>query len=288
MSSIFVQISSLNDKEFYKTIEDCINKSSGENDIYFGLHECYVENKTEFNFKNINIKYSKAPENLGIGMGRYIANEFYNNEDYYMQVDAHSRFVKNWDLLLINNLINYIDNGISCVLTTYPMRYWYENGIEVLEEGNSVSNIRVVKNESLFFEHRVLNQEAGGDLETKCAESISGGFVFGPGDIAKIKHHPGIFYGEEMIRAASFYTNGYNLMIPENNVIYHLYGSDSDRVAPWTLYPEEFKFGMEFSKNTIKKILSNNIISAVGIGSKRPLEQYGRYIGVDFKTGKWL
>lgn len=288
MSTIFIQISSLEDEELHKTIIDCIEKSSKDNELFFGLHECYINKKTEFNLDNVKILYSKCPENLGIGRGRYIANKFYNNEDYYLQVDAHTRFAKNWDISLINDLNRYIDVGIKCILTTYPLRYWYENGIEVLEEGNNINSIRVVKNDDLFSRNRELIQEAGGDIRSKCVESTSGGFVFGPGSIAHVKHHPGIFFGEEMYRAAALYTNGYNLMLPEKNVIYHLYGSDSNRKAPWDICPKEFEKGLEFSRYVIKTVLSENRINSISMGSERSLKEYGKYIGVDFEEGTFI
>ena len=37
MKSIFVQISSYQDYELAKTIRDCLDKSSGEYDIHFGI-----------------------------------------------------------------------------------------------------------------------------------------------------------------------------------------------------------------------------------------------------------
>lgn len=288
MSSIFVQISSLNDEELYKTVENCIAESSGNNVINFGLHECYVKNKTKFNSDNIKISYSKAPENLGIGQGRFIANKFYNKEDYYLQVDAHSRFAKNWDQILIDNLNEQFILGNKCVLTAYPLRYWYENGIEKRDLTTDALNIKFSKDYDYFKETRNLKQEASWDIESGCSNTTSGGFVFGPGKIAYIEHHPGIFFGEEMIRAAALYTNGYNLMIPKTNVIYHLYGTDSNRKAPWELFPDEFNRGMEFSKYVIKTILIENRENNISLGSERSLYQYGNYIGVNFENGNFL
>ena len=55
---------------------------------------------------NVNIKYSKAPENIGVGMGRYLANQLYNGEDFYLQIDSHMTFVNNWDVKLVECLNN--------------------------------------------------------------------------------------------------------------------------------------------------------------------------------------
>ena len=130
MLSIFVQISSYRDPELKPTVLDAINKSSGKHKINFGLHISYLD-ESEIDVPDIsNIKYttSKAPQNVGVGIGRYIAHQFYNNEDFYFQCDSHSRFVENWDEIAINSILNYQSQGINKpLLTMYPANYWYKD-----------------------------------------------------------------------------------------------------------------------------------------------------------------
>ena len=129
MSSIFVQISAYHDYELHKTIIDCMAKSSGENTLSFGVHVCYkdLDDLTYINMPNIQYIKSKAPDGLGVGQGRYLANEFYNGEDYYLQVDAHTRFSQDWDINLIDDHTLYTQQGCRPVLTAYPSGYFYEN-----------------------------------------------------------------------------------------------------------------------------------------------------------------
>jgi len=290
MASIFVQIASYNDKELIKTVNDCIEKSSGDNEIFFGIHECYIENKTVFTNQNIRIQYSKAPENLGVGMGRYLSNKLYNNEDYYLQIDSHSRFRDNWDKIIIDNLEKYLSIGNKCILTGYPPSYKYKkDGAEVLDLTAETTGIRFKrdKDQDVYFKNdRLINQEGVGFDNTYCSESISAGFIFGKGEINKVEQHPAIFYfGEEMLRAASFYTNGYNLMYPDIPVVFHLYGTDSDRVLCWDTFPNECAKLEEFSKYTIKKIIIEERVNSISLGNNRSLSEYGRYAGLDFKNG---
>lgn len=290
MSSIFVQIASYDDKELLKTVQDCLDKSSGENDIYFGIHECYINNKTIFNNSNIKIQYSKAPENLGVGMGRYLANKLYDNQDYYLQIDSHSRFRENWDSIIIENLEKNLSIGNRCILTGYPPSYLYKkDGSEVLDLSADTTGIRFKRNqeESYLFENsRLINQEGSPFDSSYCSESVSAGFIFGKGEIHKVVQHPAIFYfGEEILRAASFYTNGYNLMYPNIPVVFHLYGVDSDRVVCWITFPDECNKLEEFSKYTIKTIFTENKINNISLGSQRTLKEYGTYVGLDFEKG---
>lgn len=293
MLSIFVQLASYNDEELAKTVDDCFAKSSGNNVINIGIHECYINNKTEFKNSHIKIQYSKAPENLGVGVGRYLANELYNDEDYYLQVDSHTRFRQNWDTLLIDNLNKYTDAGNNCILTGYPPGYWYEkDGSETLDLDAQTTSIKLKRSHAdhkMFNDRRIIDQEGVPSDDTFCSESISGGFIFGTGDIHKVKQHPGIFYfGEEFLRAASFYMNGYNLMIPDVPVVFHLYGNMSKRVPCWITYPDETAELEERSGYLIKTLLSESnkdASSNIWLGTERALEMYGKYVRADFKRG---
>lgn len=293
MPSIFVQLASYDDEELAKTVSDCFNKSSGRNTINIGIHECYINNKTIFDSPNIKIKYSQAPENLGVGISRYLSNEMYSDEDYYLQVDSHTRFRENWDALLIDNLHKYLDSGNKCILTGYPPGYWYEeDGSETLDLNANTTSIKLKKvhnDHKMFNDRRIIDQEGVPSDDTCCSESISGGFIFGTGDIHKVKQHPGIFYfGEEFLRAASFYMNGYNLMIPDVPVVFHLYGNMSKRVPCWLTYPDETAELEERSGYLIKKLLSEyntDASSKIWLGTERSLDMYGKYVGVDFKRG---
>lgn len=294
MSSIFVQIAAYDDDELIKTINDCINKSSGDHEIFFGVHECYIENKTVINLKNVKIKYSKAPENLGVGIARYLANQFYNNEDYYLQIDCHSRFIKNWDNILIENLERYLKVGNKCILSAYPAGFWYnENGEEEYDYKEKPSLIVLNKSKhqkEIFQNTRIRHQERKIFDETYCSESISAAFIFGPGEIYKVKQHPGIFYiGEEFLRGACFYTHGYNIMVPDILSIFHLYGDVSKRVPCWFTYPKESAEGVKISDMIVKRLLSGfgpeDPEISIWMGKERSLEMFGRYLGIDFKNG---
>jgi hypothetical protein len=128
MSTIFVSISSYRDQEIKPTILDIIEKSSGKHKITFGVHVSYLE-ESEIDLPDLpNIKYvtSKVPENIGVGAGRYISHQFYDNEDFYLQCDSHSRFIKGWDEVAIHSVLNYQIQGIhKPLLTMYPANYWY-------------------------------------------------------------------------------------------------------------------------------------------------------------------
>ena len=88
------------------------------------------ENYNNFKYKdhpNVKINFIPYQEAKGVGWARYIIQqELFTNEDYFLQIDSHSRAIKNWDKILINQ----IDRCLSKkpILSTYP------NGFDVLDK----------------------------------------------------------------------------------------------------------------------------------------------------------
>eukprot|EP01035_Chromulina_nebulosa_P039451 gene39451-53336_t len=60
-------------------------------------------------------------ESLGPYMARYLGAKWYRGENYYLQIDSHSEFVKNWDTKLIGMLQNA--PAKKPVLSTYPSEW---------------------------------------------------------------------------------------------------------------------------------------------------------------------
>ena len=288
MASIFVQISAYQDHELSKTINDCIKKSSGKNKLHFGINLVFKEEDIFIPcVPNLKIKTSKAPENLGVGVGRYLANQFYDGEDFYLQVDAHTRFAENWDDIAIDNYNLYKEEGCNPVLTAYPSPYWYEDGKEVFDSNPDINAIDFrIEDVELFKKTKFFHQyskSAEGSIFTK---SISGGSVFSSGDISLIAPNTKMFnWGEEMLYAARLFTHGYDLMIPQKQYLYHLYydhvkKENNFRSLSGSDFPDETNRITEESNKEIYRIITNNIVSDEGLGNKRTLDEYWFYIGL--------
>jgi hypothetical protein len=289
MYSIFIQISAYQDHELHKTIKDCINKSSGKNELHFGVNLIFKEdNITIPCIPNLKIQMSKAPENLGVGIGRYIANKLYDGEDFYLQIDAHTRFIENWDESIINDYNLYKNEGCNPVLTTYPSPYWYENGKEVLESNPGTNAIDFkIEDVDLFKRTKFFHQYSKATEGSIFTKSISGGSVFSSGDISLIAPNKKMFnWGEEMLYAIRLFTHGYDLMIPQKQYLFHLYydhviKENNFRNLSGVDFPEETNNIMKESDQEMYRIITNNIISDQGLGNKKTIDDYWVFIGID-------
>lgn len=295
MASIFVQIASYQDFELPKTVIDAVAKSSGNHVICFGVHNCVVENHQIFipMVPNFRMQESQAPENIGVGLGRSIANSLYNGQDYYLQVDGHTRFYQNWDEELIRNILEMQAQGIKKpLLTAYPSSYSYNNNLkEHCDWDRSVTSISFAEKPEQFEQTLIPSQLAvpseGGIKQT----SISAGFIFTLGEFAYLGFNEKImFWGEEILIAARAYTNGFDLMIPDKQYIYHLYYDHSSvfqknlRRHVWKDYPDQYHAKDLESKAEVYDILSTARVGKDALGTQRTLDEYGQYAGLDFKN----
>jgi len=303
MASIFVQIATYRDKELTPTILNAIEKSSGKHDLNFGVHFVYLH-ASEINLPDIsNIKYttSRAPKNLGLGVGRALAHQFYNGEDYYLQIDSHSRFVDGWDEMLINSVLNYQIQGIKKpLLTMYPGNYWYKS-LDSNEIGcddlppEKLTRISLKENTEQFKLTRNPTQTAvPPDFpEDKRVKTVSGGSIFTVGNFVSFNKDIA-FNGEEIFLAAKAFTNGYDILVPDEQYMYHLYYNHTvdpelnKRNILWKDFPEEFEVLDKISKDLIFKTFTEGTVGEYFLGTERTLEQFGEYAGLDFVNGEVL
>lgn len=302
MASIFVQIAAYRDFEVTPTILDAIKQSSGNHKINFGVHTVYLE-ESEINVPDLpNVKHaeSKAPDNIGLGIGRALAHQFYDGEDYYLQCDSHSRFIKGWDEVAIHSVLNYQIQGIrKPLLTMYPANYWYPSldakfvEKDVLSSGQ-LRNISFHENPDQFKKTRIPLQTAMPIIDGSVfVKSVSGGSIFTVNGFQPFNTDIA-FYGEEIWLAARAYTHGFDIVVPDEQYMYHLYYNHNKpaeinkRKLLWVDFPDQFNALDVISKDLIYKTLTEGTIGDMLLGTERTIAEYGIFAGLDFINGEIL
>ncbi len=295
--SIFIQITSYHDYELEKTIRNAILKSSGETELIFGVHSIFYEDNSWVEpikqIPNVKLVESKAPDNLGMGLGRLIAHNLYSGEDYYFQIDAHSRFDQNWDTFLINEINTHKSNGFNKpLITQYPKPFWYEGDEEKIRDHEEVVTQFYWKDKQKFKNNRtpmqgtILNPE--GNI---FSISVSGGSIFTEGEF--LKPNKLIFSeGEEIFIAARAYTNGYDMFVPSEMFMYHLYYGTEGKNKRRLVYPDWPKQTADLNQLSIDEIrlvlTGQGVVGEERLGSIRTLSEYGKFCGLDFNSGEIL
>ena len=304
MSSIFVQVPAYRDFELPKTIENMYNKASGRHTVNFGVHNCVmfhgeVSVDASWPYGEVRVVESIAPSNIGLQLARKLANEQYNGEDYYLQIDSHMRLVRDWDEKLIANIDFYRSLGINKpLLTMYPATYTYnDDGTERYAPPEDdlppyrPSVISFHENQKQFADTLLPSQMAVGCApECVYTASTSGGFIFTLGEFHRLTPNPKIaFWGEEPLIAARAFTSGFDLVVPLQDTAWHLYHSGQKfnkvrRHHVWTDFRVEWSRFDRESRQEYTRIMSQAVVGPYELGEVRTLDEYGEFAGLDFKN----
>lgn len=167
---------------------------------------------------------------------RWRIQKKWDGEEYYLQVDAHTRMVKGWDTILKGELANCPSS--KPVLTQYPLEYdivdkplrnspeaekWQtdkaRSGLYVQKFGEPDGFFRIQSDYT--------TEQRSSPFSASC---WAAGFSFSRGDffweVGYDPYTPFLFFGEEMDIALRGWTHGWDFFSPSQTVIFHNYKRD--------------------------------------------------------------
>ena len=107
IDTIFVAIPALNEHFTEITIQDAYEKAKYPSNVFFGIFN-QKTNGSKFEdfskYPNVRCANVSYEEPLGVGFARLACATLHNNEKYFLQIDAHTIFVKDWDSILVKNI----------------------------------------------------------------------------------------------------------------------------------------------------------------------------------------
>ena len=292
--TIFVSIASYRDSECMNTIKDLFAKAKNPSRIFIGVVEQNSAKHTEqcvptdFQYHD-NVRKISIPngEAKGPCYARYLCSTLYRNESYFLQIDSHSTFTQDWDVKAIGSLKKC--PAAKPILSGYPhddAAYDInEAAVPVLCDsswnGDGLPQLKAV----------VKSKEAVGDTP-KPIPFTSGGFLFAPGSLVRevpydpTLHH--LFQGEEILYTARAWTSGYDIFTSPVNIVLHKY-TRKDEPKFWNDIPN-WKADQQKAAKRVRQILALETPHITpgqdpyGLGSKRTIQQYWDFAGLDPKT----
>lgn len=225
---IFINLASYRDPECPKTIQSLIYNCSNWKNLRICVCEQNAEEdiscKHELNpifdsiIKIISLNYKDA---RGPTWARFLIQQEYNSEEYYLQIDSHTIFEKYWDIKLIDSLKNLPQK--SC-LTQYLPDY-------NIGEFKTISKLRANLNVSRICSLDGFTRINADYIDPNKkylspfpSNGWSGCFSFSSGDIchdAPIDcYTPDVFFGEEMDICLRLFTRGWNFYSPNYPIAY--------------------------------------------------------------------
>lgn len=271
---------------------------SGENSIHFGVvSQASTREHPDLSLvPNCSVILMHPSEARGAGYARAKAMELYNNEEFYLQIDSHTQFVKDWDKICIEQLMlaqSLTKNKV--ILSSFPIPYSHEGTFGTIHfytkstpeyPAYPTKQRPIRRKEDVWGAERVEFDDPERKLPEECF-TVLGGFIFTYGvAVYEIPYDPEIsFFGEELCFAARAWTRGYDIYAPSEIIVYHFYKRrghskiwKDDNIRPVSWSDIETR---SFEKQ--KLVLCGILDGPYGLGTIRPIAEYEEKIGINFK-----
>jgi hypothetical protein len=123
MKTIFVNIPAYEDRFLYRTIEEAVSNATDSSRIFFAIALQYrdVPDFSKFsgdNFKYIHYDVDTRP---GLTRVRHDLSRLHSGEDYFLMLDSHMRFEKDWDSKLIQSYSGLQESYGNKVIWSQPL-----------------------------------------------------------------------------------------------------------------------------------------------------------------------
>lgn len=300
MSKIFISIASYRDPELLPTIKSIIENAKNSEDLVFCIGwqhseedtwDTLDEYKEDPRFIIIDIPYKEAK---GVCWMRAEIQKMYSGEKYYLQLDSHHRFAKDWDIFLKDSLHMMQCRGyLKPLISSYIPSYFPDTDPEGRIEDIWGLNIdRFMPGGAIFLTPYHINNWR--ELkEPFPSRFVSGHFIFTLGTFVKeVPYDEELyFHGEESSLAARAYTYGYDLFGLHRPIVWHEYTREGkkkhwDDSSDWVQrdshsYARYRKLmGMDPGCTECQR----NKIAPHYFGPNRTFAEYERYAGLKFST----
>ncbi|MBF0311340.1 MAG: hypothetical protein HQL56_17630 [Magnetococcales bacterium] len=297
MNRIFVSIASYRDTECFPTLSDLFDKAAHPERIFVGvLRQLAPEDDEAYRatpdrpgqIRNITVD---ASESLGVCWARHrIQNELWAGEEYYLQIDSHTRFEAGWDETL-TGLLERCPSP-KPVLSTHPNRYTPPD--QLAAYGYPILTAKRFDDNGILIPAASHYHPLQAKPEAPYpAAFVGAGFLFGDARLVReVPYDPYIYFqGEEISLSARLWTHGFDLFGPNEVVLYHDYTTDRGRRRHWS---DHVDWPM-LNRRSMARVL--HLLGAVpstdaevlqeldryGLGQARSLEAYQVFADVDFR-----
>jgi hypothetical protein len=296
--SIFISIASYQDPLLLETICSAYENAENKENLRFGVCE---QSESGIDLESLRFKSQIEYELLhpviakGPCWARSRIQKFMRDETYFLQIDSHTVFSKNWDQILLS-YHSWIENSLenNFVISGYPRSFKPNKELTSFELNTSYKEtLGLTFREDRIFEdgHYSMQKSfpTGGDVPAK-GLLVAGGFIFTRTNFVKdIPYDPEFyFHGEELSIALRLYTNGWDVVHVPRVPLFHLYTDvnnllrklhwdpedEKDRVLKWTELDKK-------SKDRLKDLVHNKIEHPFGLGELRTIDGFSQLSGLD-------
>lgn len=298
--TVFVSVASYRDAACPMTLRSLFENASHPDRVFVGVcqqndetldKDCEDEIPPEFR-KNVRIMRLSHVDAKGPTYARYLCSTLLKREDYFLQIDSHCKFAKDWDTKLIRMIKDLKQAGYAKPVLSHYTPDWadYDNPGDTM-----VTTIC----KAFINDRGMVSLEGARHQERSHLPQINafvaGGMLFAEAqcvrDVPYDPDLPFLFVGEEILHSARLWTHGWDIFTPNENVIYHYY---TRKGAPrFTDNARDLDADVDAHKKVqsllglkriaVPKHLRRNL-DRYGLGTQRSLKGYFKHAGIDVEN----
>ena len=298
---IFVSIAAYRDLEARNTINDLFAKATYRDRIFAGVFS-QIDHRTDLDLligrrRNVREMVCDSRDAKGCTWARNkILSEMRKDEEFVLQIDAHSRFDVGWDVQILKEYESLPKH--DCVLTSYPPAFELDKPLDTRPK-HVFMKFQDIHSSGLpvFMADVSMHPERVG--RPTLTPALSAGCLFGPSNIFdRVPYDPYVyFFGEEHSYAIRLYTHGIDLYAPKQTFLYHLYYDPrkDQKNLHWNDEHKEENVVQRTGVDRVKYIMgmsphfpedNGTDISKYGLGSIRTVAQWEAFAGFNLATGQ--
>jgi hypothetical protein len=288
---VFVSIASYRDPELVPTVRDCLEKARYPDRLRFGV--CWQHDGDEqlpdwFGGEQFRVLDVDWRESAGACWARASIMDLWDGEDWYLQLDSHHRFARDWDVVLLDEAARTASE--RPVLTTYAPAY-------LPDEPEPVDLTPTRMEFGGFAEDGIPLFKPGfmpdwtARKRPRRARFASAHLLFAPGRfVTDVPYDPDLyFWGEEITLAVRAFTHGYDLFEPSRLIVWHEFTreyrpkhwEDHEATAAMPWYERD-----KISRAKVSRLFAEPLVGRFGLGVERTLADYEAYAGLSFRYRK--
>ena len=233
-SKIFVCTSAYNDTDLLLSLETASSNANSPDNVYFGIAMQYPDlPKPDLsNYKNVRTMDILEPYPIGTSPSRAVAAGLINDESYFLSIDAHTIFKKDWDKNLLEYFHELKQHYNKPIISTYSP-YWYrdkngfifnQNQNESFEEEMPQFTLKFKTEDEIFPDNYVMPTPSWDKkVESKYEEHylIGAHLLFTESSyLQEVPFDPHISYHEENTTAMRAWTRGYRIFAIDKDILW--------------------------------------------------------------------
>lgn len=292
--TLFVSIAAYRDTELQATVDSLIQNADDPKNLHLSIvQQCLAKEHIYFETQGLPCKISNewvhARDAKGAGYARALAQRPYNEEDYFFQVDSHTRVVEGWDTKLKAMLKKSQDlaGTDKIILSQFPAPYDKNtNGSDIFMDDHpkythlpTKQKLKLYRGGSWSAKRVDLTSDTPEESETVLA-----GYIFAPGYIVtQVPYDPEIsFFGEELCFTIRAWTRGWKIYSPNEMYVRHFYKRRNHEKI-WDVRNDHSKKWGKIEKSSMLKqarVYAGQNLGIFGACSHSKFSDYEDFVGV--------